>query len=75
MQTKGIKVLLERIPRKPYATTNYLTKIRCNIITWTALKLRTVVVEQVTFLISIREVPIKMDLQEVGAWTGLSWLR
>jgi len=31
------------------------------------------VVEQVNFLISIREVPIKMDLQEVGCG-GMDWI-
>ena len=73
MQTKGIKLLLELNPRKLYATTNYLTKIHGNIITWTTLNLRRVVDEQVTFLFSIREVPIKMDLQEVGCG-GMDWI-
>jgi len=73
MQTKGIKLLLELNPRKLYATTNYLTKILGNIITWTTLKLRRVVDEQITFLFSIREVPIKMDLQEVGCG-GMDWI-
>jgi hypothetical protein len=63
---KGITVLLELIPRKFFATTNYLIKTQYNIFTWTTPKLQIVEVQRVVFLISIREVPINMYLQEEG---------